>query len=172
MAPFSLGSDGDELFLSAADGTVLDYAAYTNMPINGSFGRMDGQRGWFYFAASTPLQPNTGGERRVSSSPVSSLATGQYNGVSSLTVELLAPAGGKVYYTTGDESRFDALTEYSGPITVSLIENNTESFSRTCAIRLKGFTAVLDKFKKNQRKPHIPHCEPGGRLLLRVLRLR
>ena len=212
MAPFSLGSDGDELFLTAADGTVVDFAAYTNMPINGSFGRMDGQRGWFYFAASTPLQPNTGGERRVSSSPVSSLATGQYNGVSSLTVELSAPAGGKVYYTTGDESRFDALTEYSGPITisattilravtveqgavpsrvstwsyfvnenhtfpivslvadsfsefygfdnsgnkfiecpgtVSLIENNTELFSRTCAIRLKGFTAVLDKFKKN-----------------------
>ena len=212
MAPFSLGTDGDELFLSAADGTLLDFAAYTNMPINGSFGRMDGQRGWFYFAASTPMQPNTGGERRVSSSPVASLATGQYNNVTSLTVELSAPAGGKVYYTTGDESRFDALTEYTGPITVSattilravteeegavpsrvstwsyfvnenhtfpivslvadsfsefygfdnsgnkfiecpgtvsLIENNTESFSRTCAIRLKGFTAVLDKFKKN-----------------------
>ena len=213
LAPFSLGTDADQLWLSDANGNVLDYAALWQLPINGSYGREDGRNGWFYYTVSTPEKANTGGCRRIADTPVASVGSGQYNGVESISVELSVPSGrGKVYYTTGDEVTEDYLTEYTGPITltsttilraltkedgacpsriatysyfinenhsfpiislvansfsefygfnnsgnkfiecggsVSLIEDGSEVFYRPCAIRLKGFTAVLDRFKKN-----------------------
>lgn len=213
LAPFSLGTDADQLWLSDARGTVLDYASLWQLPINGSYGREDGRNGWFYYSVSSPEKPNAGGYRRVAEAPVASVGTGQYNGVEAISVELSIPSGrGKVYYTTGDEVTRDYLTEYTGPISissttilraltmedgacpsrvstysyfinenhtfpiislvansfsefygfnnsgnkfiecggsVSLIEDNSEVFFRPCAIRLKGFTAVLDRFKKN-----------------------
>ena len=213
LAPFSLGTDADQLWLSDASGAVLDFVALQDLPLNGSYGREDGENGWFYYPVNSPGSPNTGGYRRVAESPVASIGSGQYNAVDSITVELRVPSGrGKVYYTTGDEVNTDSLIEYTEPIvisstsilraltmeegacasrvstfsyfinenhtmpiislvadsfsefygfnnsgnkfiecggSVSLIENDHEVFHRTCGIRLKGFTAVLDQFKKN-----------------------
>ena len=104
LAPFSLGTDADQLWLSDANGNVLDYAALWQLPINGSYGREDSRNGWFYYTVSTPEKANTGGCRRIADTPVASVGSGQFNGVESISVELSVQSGrGKVYYTTGDE---------------------------------------------------------------------
>lgn len=95
---FSLSSKAEQLYLSAPDGTLVDYAALRGVPYHVSFGRMDDQPGWFYFDTLTPGKPNDdGGCRRISAAPVCASPDGVFEGVESVTVELSGP--GVIYYT-------------------------------------------------------------------------
>lgn len=97
-APFALGSTGDHLYLSAADGTLLDYVATGHIPLYGSFGRMEGENGFFYLSEATPYAANAAGVRRMAAKPVLVGQEGVFDGVDSVTAELRA--AGEIHYTT------------------------------------------------------------------------
>ncbi len=94
---FSLDAISENLFLFAPSGELLDYAALKDIPIDGSMGRMQGRRGWFYFASPTPGAENTEGKRRVSEAPVCLSEEGPYEDTEEITV--LLQAEGEIRYT-------------------------------------------------------------------------
>lgn len=117
LAPFSLNSDNDRLYLSRSDGHIIDYTALHGIPYGGSFGRLDGRNGFFYFAAQTPGETNAGGERRVSGTPAASQRDGVYSDVESVTVELSGE--GSIYYTLDCTYPTAGSTPYTEPIVLT-----------------------------------------------------
>ena len=117
-APFGLGSSGEHLYLSAADGTLLDYVATGHIPLYGSFGRRDGSNGFYYFYRTSAYAAN-GGDcwRRMSETPALVGQQGVFNGVDSVTVELRAD--GEIHYTTDGSAPTADSPVYSGPLTFS-----------------------------------------------------
>ncbi len=113
---FNLGSTAEHIYLHGADGTLLDYASVRDVPCNGSYGRMPGENGWFFFLKPTPGQDNADGARRVSAQPLSAEPDGVFNDVEGLTVTLSSP--GKIYYTTDGSYPTTASAVYTGPIRV------------------------------------------------------
>lgn len=117
-APFSLSDSGDRLFLSSEDGLV-DWASLRDIPSGCSFGRLDAEPGWYYFASPSPGEDNRDGGRYVASAPESLTPGGVYDGVDSVTVELTSAPGQTLRYTL-DGSRPTARSrEYTGPITLT-----------------------------------------------------
>ena len=114
-APFSLDSSKEQLFLSDSS-HVLDFAFLRDIPCECSYGRIDGENGYFYFTNPTPGSDNASGSRRVSTVPVTLTPDGVYEGIDSLTVELLAE--GDIYYTTDGQLPTTSSTRYSGPVTI------------------------------------------------------
>lgn len=111
---FSLDAGAEHLYLTKKDGTLVDWAAVHGVPFGGSFGRMEDEAGWFYFAASTPASKNSGGCRRVSAKPVTLSPDGVFNDVDSVRVELSAE--GKIYYELGDDVPTVESEEYTVPL--------------------------------------------------------
>ena len=116
LASFSLNSTCEQLYLSRG-GEIVDYASLRDIPYECSFGRMDGENGWFYFAEPSPGKANAGGERRVAVKPVSLTPDGVFEGVDSVTVELSGT--GTVRYTLDGSTPTEESPEYTKPITVS-----------------------------------------------------
>ena len=115
LASFSLNSACEQLYLSRG-GEIVDYAALRDIPYECSFGRMDGENGWFYFANPSPGEANTNGARRVSAKPVNLTPDGVFDGVGSVTVEL--SGSGTVRYTLDGSTPTENSPEYTKPITV------------------------------------------------------
>ena len=92
------GEVEDQLFLRDSAGQLLDYVALHDIPVGGSLGRMEGRRGFFYFAKSSPGAENGDGQRRVTDQPLPAEPDGVYDGVESVTVTLVSP--GEIHYTT------------------------------------------------------------------------
>lgn len=121
-AGFELNSESEQLYLSRS-GKIVDFAFLRGIPYGGSFGRMDGENGWFYFAAPQPNAAKKGGCRRVSAAPETTSADGIFDNVTSMEISLAAP--GQIYYTL-DGSLPSAESEaYKSPI----------SIDETCVIR-------------------------------------
>lgn len=117
-ASFSISASGERIWLSDQERKVVDYANVSSIPIGGSYGRMDGEDGWFYFGEPTPHEANRDGLRQVCEKPTATVASGQYDNVESLTIELDAPFG-EIYYTTdGDAPGSDAIL-YTEPIVIT-----------------------------------------------------
>lgn len=121
-AGFELNSESEQLYLSRG-GKVVDYAFLRGIPYGGSFGRMDGENGWFYFAAPQPYSAKRGGCRRVSAAPETTSADGIFDGVTSMEISLAAP--GQIYYTIDGSLPSAESEEYKSPI----------SIDSTCVIR-------------------------------------
>lgn len=113
---FSLDAGSEQLFLTKKDGTLVDWAALRGIPHGGSFGRMEGEAGWFYFASTSPAYENAGGCRRVSAQPVALSPDGVFNGVKKVKVEL--GAEGTIYYSTGSDAPTEKSEEYTGSFTM------------------------------------------------------
>ncbi|MBO5555826.1 MAG: CotH kinase family protein [Oscillospiraceae bacterium] len=113
----ALSVKGDRVWLSDADGIVLDYARVEEVPVGGSYGRIIGESGWFFFTAPSLGAENTGGYRRVSPAPAASLASGVYEGKDSLTLALDASAG-TIYYTTDGQAPTTQAEIYTEPLTL------------------------------------------------------
>ena len=111
---FSLNSESEQLYLSAPDGTLVDYAALRGIPLHVSYGRMDGEAGWFYFDTLTPGKDNEAGCRRISNAPTAAEPDGVFEGVESVTVELCAD--GEIYYTTDGSLPTANSERYEGPL--------------------------------------------------------
>ena len=113
---FGLSANRDEVYLYGPDGVVCDFARLQFIPRSGSYGRLDGENGFFYFAAKTPGADNGKGWRQVSSSPVPDVAPGVYDGVDSLTVSL---RGENIHYTTDGSVPTASSPLYTEPLTLS-----------------------------------------------------
>ena len=120
---FSLDSEEEQLFLTRADGTLSDRISLRAIPVGGSYGRLDGKEGFFYFSKPTPGKENEGGARFISDQPSSPTRDGIYDNVSEVQVELTGP--GLIYYTLDGSLPTAQSTRYTGPISVS----------KTCAVR-------------------------------------
>ena len=121
-ANFELNSEREQLYLSRA-GEVVDYAFLRGIPYGGSFGRMDGESGWFYFASPQPRAEKSGGCRRVSAMPETSSADGVFDGVSGMEISLSAT--GRIYYSIDGSLPSAESEEYKSPIYID----------ETCVIR-------------------------------------
>lgn len=114
---FSLAAERDQLYLS--DGTrLLDYVSLGQLPLNTSYGRIDGQNGFWHFKNPSPAAPNGSyGYRLVSQKPVSLTADGVFDGVDSISVHLSAP--GDIYYSTDGSMPTLSSARYEGPIEIT-----------------------------------------------------
>ena len=97
IAPFSLDSENEQLYLIGPAGEVLDFCALHEIPNRGTYGRVPGQNGYYYLYAESPSNENGSGERRVSAMPEAAGGDGVFNGVQEVTVTLEGP--GEIYYT-------------------------------------------------------------------------
>jgi len=122
-ATFSLDSYREEIYLSAPDGSLSDYAALHDVPLGGSMGRMPGEGGFFYFAKATPAGENGEGKRCISAAPTALTPCGVFDGVESVTLEL--EAEGSIFYTTDGSYPGSASIPYTGAIEID----------KTCVIR-------------------------------------
>ncbi len=94
---FSLSADSEQIYLSDAEGNILDAMMVMGTTQNGSYGRMDGKDGFYYFAIPTPNAQNVNGVRSVSTTPVFSHAGGVFNDVEDVVVTIQGE--GTIYYT-------------------------------------------------------------------------
>ena len=116
LASFSLNSTCEQLYLSRGE-ELVDYAALRDIPYECSFGRMDGENGWFYFAKPSPGTANTDGARRVSAKPVNLTPDGVFDGVDGVALELSGT--GVVRYTLDGSTPTEESPEYTGALTIS-----------------------------------------------------
>lgn len=115
-APFGLDAEKDELYVSNESATVLDAAALRGIPYGGSYGRMDGEKGFFYFSDASPKKANTGGMRSISAQPLALSRDGVFNNVQSVSVEL---GGSNLFYTLDGSLPTASSTAYTGPFSVA-----------------------------------------------------
>ena len=116
LADFSLDSTNDQLYLSNEKGELIDYVSLKNIPYDCSYGRMEGQEGWFYFYGSDPEKKAGQGYRKVSETPTALSADGVFNDVSSVGVGLQGK--GKIYYTTDSSVPTERSKLYEEPFAV------------------------------------------------------
>ena len=115
-APFSLNARSDRLYLSAPDGRLADYTPIRDVPCRMSYGRVDGEKGFFYLDGMTPGKDNEGRyARRIAEMPVALSADGVFNDADRVTVEL---GGSNVYYTTDGSRPTEESTKYTGPFQI------------------------------------------------------
>jgi len=113
---FGLSRDTDSLYLCRSSGALCDWAFLHDVPEGGSFGRKEGETGYFYFVSPTPGGENAKSWRMVARSPRADTAPGVYDEADSLTVTL---TGSDIRYTTDGSAPTAASTAYTGPITLT-----------------------------------------------------
>lgn len=116
-APFKLNSEREQLYLSTADGALADYALLENIPYGASYGRAEGENGFFYFLSPNPGGDDSGGVRRVAEKPVLLSREGVFDDVESVEVVLSAP--GEIHYTTDGSAPDENSPLYTGPLSLS-----------------------------------------------------
>ena len=117
VAPFSLNSENEQLYLLTADGSVADFCSLHEIPHRGTYGRIPGRNGFYYLYEESPAHENGSGERRVSAMPRAVESDGVFNDVTSVTVSL--EAEGDIYYTLDCSVPSMASTKYTGPFTLT-----------------------------------------------------
>ena len=119
----SLGSGNESLFLWQDGNGLIDWLSLRDIPYGGSYGRLSGRNGSFFFAKATPNADNQDGRRRVSATPVATTPEGFFDGSEKVVLDL--QASGQIYYT------FDATM----PTQDSLPWVGPTEIPATCVIR-------------------------------------
>lgn len=115
-APFKISSEGERVYLTHKDGQRSDAVLVCGIPLEGSMGRQEGKKGFFYFQSPTPKAQNSGGFRAVAYTPTPSVAAGAYK-ETSLSVALKGE--GKIYYTTDGSKPTTQSAVYSSPFNLT-----------------------------------------------------
>ena len=113
---FTLDSSAERLYLSREDGSLADYVSLRGIPRGGSFGRMPGENGWFFFADTSPGSDNADGKRWISAAPTVTEPDGAFDDVDSVTVTLQGE--GEIHYTTDGSYPTGESPLYEEPITL------------------------------------------------------
>lgn len=124
---FSLNASHEQLYLSDKNGALLDFANLRDIPFGCTYGRLDGEAGFFYFDAPSPGRDNADGRRRISRQPRALTEDGVFEGVTKVTLEL--EGEGELRYTINGSAPTEASEKYTGPIEI------TES----CVVSVKSF---------------------------------
>lgn len=124
---FSLNASHEQLYLTKHGEGLVDWANLRDIPAGCSFGRMDGEAGFFYFAVPTPGRDNQDGRRRVSAMPVCLTSDGVFEDVGSVPVELAG--AGAVYYTINGSAPTEESELYTEPFAVY----------ETCVISVRSY---------------------------------
>ena len=114
VLPLGLNSAEEQLYLSDADGRLLDRVSLRAIPFLGSYGRRDGEPGFFYFDTPSPGEDNEGGARFISVMPDSPTPDGVYEGVDA--VEVTLSGAGTIFYTLDGSAPTAESTRYTGPL--------------------------------------------------------
>lgn len=157
---YSLSASGDTLYLCRGDGTLCDWTALRSIPLNGSYGRLSGETGYFFFEASTRGAENAQGWRMVAMNPSADVPAGVYDEAESLTVAL---SGDSLYFTTDGSTPTRSSQAYTGPLTIA----------DTTVIRVRSFpdgqlpseTLTLSYFlRENSTMPIVSLVTDSGNL--------
>ena len=124
---FSLNATKDQLYLTSTAGGLIDRADLRDIPVGCSYGRMDGEGGFFYFAEPTPGADNHGGKRRVSAMPVCLTRDGVFEDTESVKVELAGE--GVLRYTINGGAPTEMSIAYNGPFEIS----------ETCVVSVRSY---------------------------------
>ena len=112
----SLNSENESLYLSQEGTGLCDWLPLRDIPLGGSFGRMPGRNGAFYFASASPDEENTGGYRRVSAAPAATTPDGIFPSPDPVVLEM--EAEGKIYYTFDSSFPTESSLVYTGPTAI------------------------------------------------------
>lgn len=116
---FKLSIEKDEILtLSDPSGKILDRMPLGNQYAEVSYGRVEGKSGFFYLSSSTPGEANPA---QGYSEKLGKVGFSRPGGIQSesFTLELSAPEGARIYYTTDCSEPTENSTLYEGPVTVS-----------------------------------------------------
>lgn len=111
-----LNAQRDELYLFDGSGELCDWAFLRDIPSGGSYGREDGENGYFYFTAAARDAENGNGWRTVAEKPTVDVAAGVYDDAGSLTITL---AGENIRYTLDGSDPTEDAEAYTAPITIT-----------------------------------------------------
>ena len=119
----SLNSERECLYLSRS-GQICDSVSLHDIPCGASYGRLEGEEGFFYFAQASLNAPNGGAHaRQIAASPVSGEPDGIFEGVEEVTVTLTGE--GTVHYTLDGSLPDENSPVYSEPL----------KLRQTCVVR-------------------------------------
>ena len=113
---FKLSSSCSAILFSPG-GKRLDAVRLTELLRDVSKGREKGSSSWVYYSKPTPGSENDKGLLKISSQPVASEASGQYNGIKSLKIKL--SGDGDIYYTLDGSVPTENSKKYSEEITLT-----------------------------------------------------
>ena len=123
LSGFALNAARESLYLTY-EGQIADYVSLHDIPYRASFGRAEGENGFFYYPVSSFNAPNAGERaRRISESPAADGPDGVFDGVGSLTVRL--SGSGVIHYTLDGSRPTGQSTVYTEPLTIE----------KTCVLR-------------------------------------
>ena len=111
-----LNAQRDALYLFDNSGALCDWAFLREVPAGGSYGREEGESGYFYFVQSSRGADNGAGYRFVAGQPAVDVAAGVYDDAESLTLTL---AGENVHYTLDGSDPTEDAAAYTAPITIT-----------------------------------------------------
>lgn len=123
LSGFALNAARESLYLSY-EGRIADYVSLHDIPYGASFGRAEGENGFFYYPVSSFNAPNAGeSARRISECPAADGPDGVFDGVGSLTVRL--SGSGVIHYTLDGSRPTEQSPVYAAPLTIE----------KTCVLR-------------------------------------
>ncbi|MBO5544808.1 MAG: CotH kinase family protein [Oscillospiraceae bacterium] len=124
---FALSAENEALFLAREEARPDDWLFLRDIPYGGSYDRMTGRNGAFFFPKASPGEENADGARRVSATPAALSPDGVFDTAEEAVLNL--QAGGEIRYT------FDATL----PTRDSILWTGPAKVPATAVIRAVSF---------------------------------
>lgn len=99
-AGFGLDSDGEKIYISHEDGTIIDKLKFKDLPVNVSYGLSAKGTEYRYFKKPSFGKANSGGYVDIAEKPAVSVKEGFYNKTVKVKFTNKRKDGYKIYYTT------------------------------------------------------------------------